>query len=124
LRSLIEVFVERTPLCDCHELTHGGWRKTRTIDARQRELGFTVASTESVHTADFLCAAYVSGDRTMRGRIRKLAERSITVPERRYAQAARLVVVSRPASIDDAPSCCQVVVSANGDCSSKVSGRM
>jgi len=84
LRGLLESSDERTPLYECHELTHGVWRKKATIDPRQPESGFTVLSTESVHTIDFLRAAYAAGDRKMRERIRKLAELSIEHPERRY----------------------------------------
>ena len=35
-----------------------------TTDPRQPESGFTVRSTESIHTVDFLRAAYTAGDDT------------------------------------------------------------
>ena len=82
LRRLIETSVE--PLYECHELMHGVWRKRMTTDSRQPESGFTVSWTESVHTIDFFRAAYMAGDRSMRERIRKLAELSVAHPERHY----------------------------------------
>jgi PilZ domain len=84
LRSLIEASAEQTPLYQCHELVYGVWKKRTTTDPKQPESGFTVALTESVHTVDFMRAAYAAGDRKMRERIRKLAELSIAHPERRY----------------------------------------
>ena len=82
LRRLIETSVE--PIYECHELVHGVWRKKMTTDPRQPESGFTVSWTESVHTIDFFRAAYMSGDRRLRERIRKLAELSVAHPERHY----------------------------------------
>jgi hypothetical protein len=82
LRRLIESSV--APLYECHELIHGVWRKKPTTDSRQPLSGFTVAASESVHTVDFLRAAYTAGDRAMRERIRKIAELSIAHPERHY----------------------------------------
>jgi hypothetical protein len=84
LRRLIDASDEQQPLFECHELIHGVWRKKTTTDPRQPESGFTVSATESVHTIDFLRAAYAAGDRKMRERIRKLAQLSIEHPERRY----------------------------------------
>jgi hypothetical protein len=82
LRRLIETSVE--PIYECHELVHGVWRKRMTVDPRQPDAGFTVSWTESVHTIDFFRAAYMSGDRRLRERIRKLAELSVSHPERHY----------------------------------------
>jgi PilZ domain-containing protein len=84
LRGLIDSTVEGVPPYQCHELLYGVWKKRSTTDSRQPESGFTVRSTESVHTVDFMRAAYARGDRKMRERIRKLAELSITHPERHY----------------------------------------
>jgi len=84
LRSLIDTTATGSPPYQCHELIYGVWRKKPTADPRQPQSGFTVASTESVHTVDFMRAAYASGDRKMRERIRKLAEMSVAHPERHY----------------------------------------
>ena len=84
LRRFVDECIERMPHYDRHELAHGVWRTTMTIDSWQPEAGFTVASTESPHTVEFFRAAYSTGDAKMRERIRKLAELSITHPERRY----------------------------------------
>lgn len=84
LRDLIKESGERASLYECHELIHGVWRKRMTTDPRQPESGFTVRSTESIHTIDFLRAAYTAGDRDTRERLRKFAELSIAHPERRY----------------------------------------
>jgi PilZ domain-containing protein len=84
LHQLIDEYVRRMPLYERHELVHGVWQKTTTTDSWQPKSGFTVASTESPHTVAFFRAGYSAGDAKMRERIRKLAELSITHPERLY----------------------------------------
>ena len=83
-RRTLDECIERMPHYERHELVHGVWRTTMTTDSWQPDAGFTVASTESPHTVAFFHAAYSAGDARMRERIRKLAELSITHPERRY----------------------------------------
>ncbi len=79
---------ESAPLYVRHELMQGVWRKITTPDSHQPQMGFTVASTESIHQVDLLRAAYAVADPSMREMIRKLAELSIEHPEpmptRRY----------------------------------------
>jgi len=82
LRRLLDEAHE--PAYERHELVHGVWRKIVTTDARQPESGFTVRASESPHTIDFFRAAYFTGDRAMRDRIRWLATLSIAHPERHY----------------------------------------
>jgi hypothetical protein len=83
LRSLIEACLENAiPPYDRHELAHGVWRKTTTSDSRQPESGFTVASAQSVHQVALLRATYSAGGPRMREMIQKLAELTITHPER------------------------------------------
>ena len=78
----------RTALYVRHELVHGVWRKLTTTDSCQPDMGFTVASTESIHQVDLLRSAYSAADLSMRDMIRKLAELSIEhpngMPARRY----------------------------------------
>ena len=84
LRGLIDECAAWMPLFERHELAHGVWRTTPTTDSWQPKVGFTVRATESPHAIAFFRTAYSTGDAKMRERILKLAELSITHPERRY----------------------------------------
>lgn len=83
LRNMVEDCLNHAiPLYDRHELVHGVWRKTTTSDSQQPESGFTVSATQSVHQVSLLRAAYSAGGPRMRQMIRRLAELTITHPER------------------------------------------
>ncbi|HEY6843766.1 MAG TPA: PilZ domain-containing protein [Thermoanaerobaculia bacterium] len=84
LRALVNAALPSSPHFDRHELLHGVWITTPTRDPAQPASGFTVATTESQHTIDFLRAAYSRGNRELRERVRKMAEFSIEHPGQRY----------------------------------------
>ncbi len=65
-----------------HEFVNGVWLKTTTSDSRQPPSGFTISADESRAQAQMLRSAYEVADYSMRQTIRRLAELSISNPDR------------------------------------------